>query len=63
MVKAAVGPVAPPVNMEDFNKAAVILDLDGNGWSDRWARLLHFNTFVLKQVGWCWVWSDMECDG
>ena len=29
---------------------ALIVDVDGNGWSDRLRLLAHFNTPILKQV-------------
>ena len=32
----------------DFNEYCVIIDVDGNGWSDRFAQLVQFNTPVLK---------------
>lgn len=31
---------------------SVVLDIDGNGWSDRYVRMAHFNTPILKQVRW-----------
>lgn len=44
---------APLINripsMEQFNNFAAIFDLDGNGWSNRFSRLLTYNTPVLKQ--------------
>lgn len=36
--------------LEDFNRYAVVLDVDGNGWSDRYRLLSHCNTPVLKQA-------------
>lgn len=36
-------------SMELFNKFAAIFDLDGNGWSDRFSRLITYNTPILKQ--------------
>lgn len=36
--------------LEEFNKYALVLDIDGNGWSDRFRLLSHFNTPVLKQA-------------
>ncbi|KAG1677226.1 hypothetical protein FOA52_013425 [Chlamydomonas sp. UWO 241] len=35
---------------EDFNRRAVVLDMDGNGWSDRFVQLAHFNSPILKQT-------------
>lgn len=39
-----------PMPLEDFNRYAVIIDADGNGWSDRLRLLLHYNTAILKQA-------------
>jgi hypothetical protein len=36
--------------LEEFNHYALILDVDGNGWSDRYRLLAHMNTPVLKQA-------------
>lgn len=36
--------------LEDFNRYALLLDIDGNGWSDRYRLLAHMNTPVLKQA-------------
>lgn len=36
--------------LEDFNKYALLLDIDGNAWSDRYRLLAHFNIPVLKQA-------------
>ncbi|KAI8476110.1 MAG: hypothetical protein J3K34DRAFT_516785 [Monoraphidium minutum] len=36
--------------LEGFNAYALILDADGNGWSDRLRLLAHFNTPILKQA-------------
>lgn len=44
---AAPGPELP---LEDSNKYALLLDVDGNAWSDRYRLLAHFNTPVLKQA-------------
>jgi hypothetical protein len=38
------------VQLEDFNNFALIVDVDGNGWSDRMRLLAHYNTPVLKQA-------------
>jgi hypothetical protein len=43
-------PFGEPMALEDYNSAAFILDIDGNGWSDRLSRTLHFPTPILKQV-------------
>jgi hypothetical protein len=29
---------------------AMILDMDGNGWSNRFMRMSHFSTPIMKQV-------------
>lgn len=36
------------IGFEEFNQYCAILDLDGNGWSDRFGQLVHFNTPILK---------------
>lgn len=36
--------------LEDANRYALLLDVDGNGWSDRYRLLAHFNTPLLKQA-------------
>jgi hypothetical protein len=43
-------PLGSPIELEDYNQAAIILDIDGNGWSDRFARTSHFPSPILKQV-------------
>lgn len=40
----------PELPLEDFNRYALLLDIDGNAWSDRYRLLAHFNTPVLKQA-------------
>lgn len=40
----------PELPLEDFNRYALLLDVDGNAWSDRYRLLTHFNTPVLKQA-------------
>jgi hypothetical protein len=40
----------PELPLEDFNHYALLLDVDGNAWSDRYRLLAHFNTPVLKQA-------------
>lgn len=45
-----VGRVAHASNFEDYNHNAVVLDIDGNGWSDRFGQLMHWNTPILKQA-------------
>lgn len=42
-------PLKPRIHMEDFNNYTVIVDMDGNAWSDRLVRLASFNTPILKQ--------------
>lgn len=44
---ACAGPELP---LEAFNRYALLLDIDGNAWSDRYRLLVHFNTPVLKQA-------------
>jgi hypothetical protein len=46
-LSTATGPELP---LEDFNRYALLLDVDGNAWSDRYRLLAHFNTPVLKQA-------------
>jgi hypothetical protein len=36
--------------LEDFNHYALLLDIDGNAWSDRYRLYTHMNTPVLKQA-------------
>ena len=36
--------------MDDFSRYMAVLDVDGNAWSDRFARLIYFNTPILKQT-------------
>jgi len=36
--------------LEQFNRYALLLDIDGNSWSDRYRLLTHFNTPILKQA-------------
>ncbi|KXZ53031.1 hypothetical protein GPECTOR_8g398 [Gonium pectorale] len=33
---------------EDYNKYCLVVDVDGNGWSDRFGQLVHFYTPILK---------------
>lgn len=40
----------PELPLEEFNRYALLLDIDGNGWSDRYRLFAHFNTPVLKQA-------------
>lgn len=50
-VKQYLEPLGSEVALEDYNTAAIIMDVDGNGWSDRMSRLVHFsNSPVLKQA-------------
>jgi hypothetical protein len=46
---------------EDFNKYGIILDVDGNGWSNRFAMLAHYNTPILKQAR-CACWDKLGRD-
>jgi hypothetical protein len=46
----AVPPPGPTLPLEAFNRYAVVLDIDGNSWSDRYRLLAHANTPVLKQA-------------
>jgi len=43
-------PTGSKVPLEDLNKYQMILDVDGNGWSDRFRLISHFNTPILKQA-------------
>jgi hypothetical protein len=43
-------PTGPPLPLEDANRYALLLDIDGNAWSDRFRLFAHFNTPVLKQA-------------
>lgn len=43
-------PPGPPLPLESFNRYSLVLDIDGNGWSDRYRLLAHANTPVLKQA-------------
>lgn len=43
-------PAGPPLPLESFNRYSLVLDIDGNGWSDRYRLLAHANTPVLKQA-------------
>ncbi|KAF6257123.1 hypothetical protein COO60DRAFT_33422 [Scenedesmus sp. NREL 46B-D3] len=43
-------PPGPTLPLEAFNRYALVLDIDGNGWSDRYRLLAHANTPVLKQA-------------
>jgi hypothetical protein len=45
------------VAFEDNNKYALLLDVDGNGWSDRLVRMAHFNTPILKQARGAGDWT------
>eukprot|EP00983_Pelagomonas_calceolata_P006609 217348-Pelagomonas_calceolata.AAC.1 len=40
---------------------AAIIDLDGNGWSDRFHTLTHYNTPVLKQQSTKSEVQDSDC--
>lgn len=51
-VKKYMRALASRMELEDYNKAAVIMDVDGNGWSDRLSRIVHYPSPILKQVGW-----------
>jgi hypothetical protein len=43
-------PAGPELPLEDFNRYALLLDIDGNAWSDRYRLYAHMNTPVLKQA-------------
>eukprot|EP00210_Caulerpa_lentillifera_P004373 g4171.t1 len=45
----AVAPKKERIPMSEFNDYAVVLDVDGNGWSDRLPILLNGDSLVLKQ--------------
>ncbi|GFR51137.1 hypothetical protein Agub_g13492 [Astrephomene gubernaculifera] len=38
------------LSFEDFNTYCLIVDVDGNGWSNRFGQLVHFNTPILKMA-------------
>lgn len=38
------------IPLEDFNNYSVLLDMDGNAWSDRFRIFSHFNTPIMKQA-------------
>lgn len=42
-------PLKSRTKFDMFNEYAAVLDIDGNAWSDRFSRLLFFNTPILKQ--------------
>lgn len=42
-------PLKEKARFDAFNRYGAVLDLDGNAWSDRFSRLLFFNTPILKQ--------------
>lgn len=44
------GCAGPQMQLEDFNRYSLVLDIDGNGWSDRYRLISHFRTPVLKQA-------------
>ena len=54
-IMQAVAPLKPFLPIDDFNRYAVILDLDGNAWSDRFSKLLFYATPILKQQS---PWKD-----
>ncbi|GMH37149.1 hypothetical protein BSKO_05022 [Bryopsis sp. KO-2023] len=43
-------PIVPSIPMEHYNNYTMILDLDGNGWSDRFTKLVTYNTPMFKQI-------------
>lgn len=43
-------PPGEPIKQEEFNKYAFIVDIDGIGWSGRFAEFLAGITPVFKQV-------------
>ncbi|GMH37143.1 hypothetical protein BSKO_05016 [Bryopsis sp. KO-2023] len=43
-------PLVPRIPMEHYNNYTLILDLDGNGWSDRLSTLISYNTPLFKQT-------------
>ncbi len=49
-VERYVKPLAPMAQLEDYNAAAIVMDVDGNGWSDRLSRVVHFPSATFKQV-------------
>jgi hypothetical protein len=55
-VASYLGHLAPRMRIEDYNRAAIILDLDGNGWSDRFDAWFVLN---LALVRWCFHSSHL----
>ncbi len=44
------GQLGAQMELEDYNQAAIILDIDGNSWSDRFSRISHFPSPILKKA-------------
>ncbi|GLC75151.1 hypothetical protein PLESTF_001600700 [Pleodorina starrii] len=47
-VKEQINDTGALIGFEAFNQHCAILDVDGNGWSDRFGQMVHFNTPILK---------------
>ena len=43
-----VGGIAPPMEMDNFQRYVAVVDVDGNAWSSRFAALLCMDSVVLK---------------
>jgi hypothetical protein len=51
LLKEMVLGMGPRMPIEDFNNYVGVIDVDGYGWSDRFAQLVFSNTPIVKQVG------------
>ena len=49
-IRRRLGGLARPTPLEDFNENALILDVDGNSWSDRWVAS---NFISSMNTDWC----------
>jgi hypothetical protein len=56
-VASYLGHLAPRMRIEDYNRAAIILDLDGNGWSDRYGTWIVLTSALGR---WCFL-SSHSC--
>jgi hypothetical protein len=46
------------IDQDDFQKYVAVLDIDGNAWSARFAKLLCYSSVVLKvkySFNFCWI--------
>jgi hypothetical protein len=51
-VASYLGHLAPRMRIEDYNRAAILLDLDGNGWSDRYGP---WSVLTAALLQWCFL--------